>query len=155
MNSVHRATFRESTNYFKEKFGYTTIDLGISLEKKDPKHKEHKGADPIQRLESVRGHLVSFPLNFMCNEDLRPVFSQGGGRGQADDRLGEVVVEKLLRTELLVGIDMGMDDVDADATGGGSEDGVDFWDSGSDERIEPEKAPKWSRTKSQPLEEPR
>ncbi|XP_009417749.2 phospholipase D zeta 1 isoform X1 [Musa acuminata AAA Group] len=72
-----RATFRESTNYFKEKLGYTTIDLGISSEKKDPNHKEHKGTDPIQRLESVRGHLVSFPLKFMCNEDLRPAFSQG------------------------------------------------------------------------------
>ncbi|URE38685.1 phospholipase D [Musa troglodytarum] len=71
------ATFRESTNYFKEKFGYTTTDLGISPEKKDPEHKEHKGTDPIQRLESVRGHLVSFPLQFMCSEDLRPVFSQG------------------------------------------------------------------------------
>ena len=30
----------------------------------------------MDRLQLVRGHLVSFPLDFMCQEDLRPYFSE-------------------------------------------------------------------------------
>ena len=30
----------------------------------------------MERLKSIRGHLVSFPLEFMCHEDLRPVFNE-------------------------------------------------------------------------------
>lgn len=33
---------------------------------------EIKTIDPIDRLKSVKGHLVSFPLEFMREEDLRP-----------------------------------------------------------------------------------
>lgn len=33
--------------------------------------------DPMEKLQMIRGHLVSFPLDFMCNEDLRPGFSEG------------------------------------------------------------------------------
>lgn len=35
-----------------------------------------KKADPMERLGSVKGHLVSFPLDFMLKEDLRPVFKE-------------------------------------------------------------------------------
>lgn len=35
-----------------------------------------KKADPMERLGSVKGHLVSFPLDFMLKEDLRPVFNE-------------------------------------------------------------------------------
>ncbi|XP_074591557.1 phospholipase D zeta 1-like [Curcuma longa] len=72
-----RSTFRQSANYFKEKFGYITIDLGIASSKPEPSEDtEPEDTNPTKQLQSVRGHLVSFPLNFMCNEDLRPAFSQ-------------------------------------------------------------------------------
>lgn len=63
--------------YWKEKLGHTTIDLGIAPEKL---HSYEDGkvnlVDPVDRLKSVKGHLVSFPLEFMCREDLRPVFNE-------------------------------------------------------------------------------
>ncbi|XP_050372117.1 phospholipase D zeta 1 isoform X2 [Argentina anserina] len=72
-----RAAFRQSIAFWKEKVGHTTIDLGIA-----PKSLEsyqngdvNKG-DPMERLESIKGHLVSFPLDFMLKEDLRPVFNE-------------------------------------------------------------------------------
>lgn len=61
----------------KAKLGHTTIDLGIA-----PKSIESyedgsvKGIDPMDRLEGVKGHLVSFPTDFMCKEDLRPMFKE-------------------------------------------------------------------------------
>ncbi|XP_010921600.1 phospholipase D zeta 1 isoform X1 [Elaeis guineensis] len=72
-----RAAFRQSTAYWKEKLGHTTADLGISPEKLESyQNGDIKDTDPMERLQSVRGHLVSFPLDFMCNEDLRPVFNE-------------------------------------------------------------------------------
>ncbi|WOK96099.1 phospholipase D zeta 1-like isoform X1 [Canna indica] len=72
-----RTTFRQNANYFKETFGYTTIDLGIAWKKLEPvQDGDLKDTDPVERLRLVKGHLVSFPLNFMCDEDLRPFFSQ-------------------------------------------------------------------------------
>lgn len=49
--------------HWKEKLCHTTIDSGISPEQ----------TEPAERLKSVKGHLVSFPLEFMSEEDLRPV----------------------------------------------------------------------------------
>nr|XP_018678171.1 PREDICTED: phospholipase D zeta 1-like isoform X1 [Musa acuminata subsp. malaccensis] len=73
-----RAAFRQNTNIWKEKLGHTTIDLGITPEKLETYQNGNvKHTDPMERLQSIRGHLVSFPLDFMCNEDLRPGFSEG------------------------------------------------------------------------------
>uniref|UniRef100_A0A452YXW9 Uncharacterized protein n=1 Tax=Aegilops tauschii subsp. strangulata TaxID=200361 RepID=A0A452YXW9_AEGTS len=66
-----------SIAYWKEKIGHTTIDLGVAQEKLETyQDGDLKGADPMERLQLVRGHLVSFPLDFMCQEDLRPYFSE-------------------------------------------------------------------------------
>ncbi|XP_068333379.1 phospholipase D zeta 1-like isoform X1 [Pyrus communis] len=72
-----RAAFRQSIAFCKEKIGHTTIDLGIAPEKLESyQNGDVKTADPMERLESVKGHLVSFPLDFMLKEDLRPVFNE-------------------------------------------------------------------------------
>ncbi|XP_010551080.1 PREDICTED: phospholipase D zeta 1 [Tarenaya hassleriana] len=72
-----RMAFRQSMGYWKEKLGHTTIDLGIAPEKLESYHNgDIKRTDPLDRLKSVRGHLVSFPLDFTCKEDLRPVFNE-------------------------------------------------------------------------------
>ncbi|KAL4565241.1 hypothetical protein LXL04_029327 [Taraxacum kok-saghyz] len=72
-----RASLRQCVSERKAKLGHTTIDLGIA-----PKSLESyedgsvKGVDPMDRLEAVKGHLVSFPSDFMCEEDLRPMFKE-------------------------------------------------------------------------------
>ncbi|XLR18905.1 hypothetical protein HN51_065583 [Arachis hypogaea] len=72
-----RLAFRQSVAFWKERIGHTTIDLGIAPQKLESYHDgDIKNTDPLQRLASVRGHLVSFPLEFMCQESLRPGFSE-------------------------------------------------------------------------------
>ncbi|KAF9607468.1 hypothetical protein IFM89_036065 [Coptis chinensis] len=72
-----RGAIRQSMSFWKEKLGHTTIDLGIAPEKLESyQNGDVKATDPIERLESIKGHLVSFPLDFMCQEDLRPVFNE-------------------------------------------------------------------------------
>ncbi|VFQ83823.1 unnamed protein product [Cuscuta campestris] len=72
-----RASLRQCLAHWKEKIGHTTIDLGISPNKLESyQDGDIKETDPMERLEMVRGHLVSFPLDFMCKEDLRPMFSE-------------------------------------------------------------------------------
>ncbi|KAM0923435.1 hypothetical protein ACQ4PT_005533 [Festuca glaucescens] len=75
-----RAQFRQSIAHRKEKIGHTTIDLGVALEKAEILQEDGDmvvvGTDPTGRLQAVRGNLVSFPLEFMCQEDLRPFFSE-------------------------------------------------------------------------------
>ncbi|ONI28187.1 hypothetical protein PRUPE_1G130000 [Prunus persica] len=72
-----RAAFRQNIAYWKDKIGHTTIDLGIAPEKIESyQNGDMKKADPMERLGSVKGHLVSFPLDFMLKEDLRPVFNE-------------------------------------------------------------------------------
>lgn len=62
---------------WREKIGHTTIDLGIAPNKLESYQEgDVTNTDPMERLESVKGHLVSFPLDFMCREDLRPVFNE-------------------------------------------------------------------------------
>lgn len=59
--------------HWKEKLGHTTIDMGIAPEKLVcHENGEIITVDPIDKLKSVKGHLVSFPLEFMREEDLRP-----------------------------------------------------------------------------------
>lgn len=66
----HRAALRHNVALCKDKLGHTTIDLGIAPEKL-----KTCGSDSWEMLKETRGHLVCFPLHFMCNEDdLRPGF---------------------------------------------------------------------------------
>ncbi|KAM7272332.1 hypothetical protein ACFE04_026995 [Oxalis oulophora] len=77
-DQIHsRAALRQSTSHWKEKIGHSTIDLGIAPEKLEyEENGEIKVAEPMERLRSVKGHLVCFPLEFMREEDLRPFFSE-------------------------------------------------------------------------------
>lgn len=52
--------------HWKEKLGHNTIDFGMAPEQ----------TQLAERLKSVKGHLVLFPLEFMREEDLRPVFNE-------------------------------------------------------------------------------
>ncbi|KAG9459497.1 hypothetical protein H6P81_004005 [Aristolochia fimbriata] len=72
-----RTAIRQNMSYWKEKIGHTTIDLGIAPDRLESyQNGEIRVTDPMERLDSIRGHLVSFPLDFMCQEDLRPVFNE-------------------------------------------------------------------------------
>lgn len=72
-----RAALRQSTASWRERLDHTTIDLGIAPEKLESyQNGDIKKTDPMERLKGLRGHLVSFPLDFMCKEDLRPVFNE-------------------------------------------------------------------------------
>jgi phospholipase D1/2 len=60
-----------------QKIGHTTIDLGVALEKPGTQQGGiPTGTDPTEMLQAVRGQIVLFPLEFMCQEDLRPYFSE-------------------------------------------------------------------------------
>ncbi|XP_051129842.1 phospholipase D zeta 1-like isoform X2 [Andrographis paniculata] len=72
-----RASLRQCMSLRREKLSHTTTDLCIAPNKLETfQNGEVSGADPAERLESINGHLVSFPLDFMCKEDLRPVFKE-------------------------------------------------------------------------------
>ncbi|KAM7485037.1 hypothetical protein LguiA_001046 [Lonicera macranthoides] len=72
-----RASLRQCMSHWKEKYSHTTIDLGIAPGKLESyQDGTLKETDPMDRLRTVKGHLVSFPLEFMCKEDLRPVFKE-------------------------------------------------------------------------------
>ncbi|KAL2464198.1 Phospholipase D p1 [Forsythia ovata] len=72
-----RASLRQCMAFWREKLGHANIDLGIAPnELESYEDGDDKCTDPIERLESVKGHLVSFPLDFMSKEDLRPVFNE-------------------------------------------------------------------------------
>ncbi|XP_020209202.1 phospholipase D zeta 1 isoform X1 [Cajanus cajan] len=73
-DQIHsRAALRQNMAQWKEKLGHTTIDLGIAPDKLVyHENGETKTIDPTDMLKSVKGHLVSFPLEFMREEDLRP-----------------------------------------------------------------------------------
>ncbi|KAF8015958.1 hypothetical protein BT93_H1492 [Corymbia citriodora subsp. variegata] len=74
-----RASLRHSMAHWKDKIGHTTIDLGIAPEKLESSTDvgDVKETDPMERLKSVRGYLVTFPLEFMSQEDLRPMLIEG------------------------------------------------------------------------------
>ncbi|KAK6911613.1 Phospholipase D/Transphosphatidylase [Dillenia turbinata] len=74
-----RAALRQSMVHWKEKLGHTTIDLGIAPKKLESYNcGEVEVTDTMERLQSVRGFLVCFPLEFMRQAvDLRPVFNEG------------------------------------------------------------------------------
>lgn len=61
--------------HLKEKLGHTTIDLGVAPEKVEShENGEFIVLDSVEKLKSTKGFLVSFPMDFMCQEDLRPMF---------------------------------------------------------------------------------
>ncbi|KAH9616705.1 hypothetical protein KSS87_014109 [Heliosperma pusillum] len=70
--------FRQKMSELRESIGYTTIDLGVAprvvtlYEDGLP-----KAVDPSEMLKSVKGHVVCFPLEYMRDEDLRPMFHEG------------------------------------------------------------------------------
>lgn len=66
-------------SHWKQKLRHTTIDLGVAPEKLELyENGKLVFMDPMTKLKSVRGHLVSFPLEFMSQEDdLRPMFIEG------------------------------------------------------------------------------
>ncbi|OAY77325.1 Phospholipase D zeta 1 [Ananas comosus] len=70
-----RHAFRQSAALLKEKVGHTTIDLGIAPEKIQSNQIEDNTLTDVvmEKLNSIKGHVVSFPLDFMCQEDLRPL----------------------------------------------------------------------------------
>ncbi|KAJ9181873.1 hypothetical protein P3X46_005920 [Hevea brasiliensis] len=72
-----RSALRQSMAFWKGRIGHTTIDLGIAPEKFEScQNGDIKKIDPMERLQAVRGYLVSLPLDFMRKEDLRPVFNE-------------------------------------------------------------------------------
>nr|GMD05809.1 phospholipase D zeta 1-like isoform X1 [Ipomoea batatas] len=69
-DTIHsRSAFRQC----KEKLGHAIVDLGVAAEK--VKVCEKGESTVVQKLKSVKGHLVSFPLEFMRDDDLRPMLS--------------------------------------------------------------------------------
>ncbi|KAJ8424958.1 hypothetical protein Cgig2_000545 [Carnegiea gigantea] len=72
-----RTSLRQNVAHWKERLGHTTIDLGTAPEKLECyQNGKLRDTDPMERLESIKGHLVTFPLAFMSQEDLRPVFNE-------------------------------------------------------------------------------
>lgn len=64
-------------NHWKDKLGHTTIDLGVAPDKLESQvDGEVDVVNTKEKLKSVKGHLVSFPLEFMREEDLRPAFME-------------------------------------------------------------------------------
>ncbi|KAK4476714.1 hypothetical protein RD792_015874 [Penstemon davidsonii] len=75
-----RSALRQSMSHWKQKLGHTTIDLGVAPQKLESydQNGELIVTDPMTKLKSVRGHLVSFPLEFMSQEEnMRPMFIEG------------------------------------------------------------------------------
>ncbi|KAE8660164.1 Phospholipase D p1 [Hibiscus syriacus] len=57
-----RLALRQSSAFWKERLGHTTIDLGIAPAKLESyQNGEMKQVDPVEGLKSVRGHLVLSP----------------------------------------------------------------------------------------------
>ncbi|KAK4406709.1 Phospholipase D zeta 1, partial [Sesamum angolense] len=73
------STLRQSMSHWKQKLRHTTIDLGVAPDKIEfYQNGERIVMEPMTKLKSIRGHLVSFPLEFMSQEDdLRPMFIEG------------------------------------------------------------------------------
>ncbi|KAL2231263.1 UNVERIFIED_CONTAM: Phospholipase D zeta 1, partial [Sesamum indicum] len=74
-----RSALRQSMSHWKQKLRHTTIDLGVAPNKIEIyQNEELIVMEPMTKLKSIRGHLVSFPLEFMSQEDdLRPMFIEG------------------------------------------------------------------------------
>lgn len=75
-----RAVLRQTVSLRKDKIGHNTIDLGIGTCKSPATPAtpdDQLLADPDHNcIDAINGHLVFFPLSFMAEEDLRPVFKE-------------------------------------------------------------------------------
>lgn len=70
--------FRLKMSQLTERIGYTTIDFGVAPQVvKFHENGLLKSTDPQEMLKSVKGNIVCFPLEFMRDEDLRPMFHEG------------------------------------------------------------------------------
>ncbi|XP_021742611.1 phospholipase D zeta 1-like [Chenopodium quinoa] len=70
--------FRQEMSQLTESIGYTTIDFGVAPQVvKFNEDGMLKTLDPLEMLKSVKGNIVCFPLEFMKDEDLRPMFHEG------------------------------------------------------------------------------
>lgn len=69
-----RVVLRQAISVRKDKISHNTIDLGISS--KSSTQEEDCNSDPDHCIDGISGHLVFFPLRFMAEEDLRPVFKE-------------------------------------------------------------------------------
>lgn len=70
-----RTALRQAVAKEKEKVGHTTIDLGMALE--EPHVLSNQMSDESKEsVDAIRGLLVCFPLQFLDEEDLRPVFKE-------------------------------------------------------------------------------
>ncbi|KAL8171808.1 hypothetical protein V2J09_023612 [Rumex salicifolius] len=79
-DDIHsRASLRLKMSQLKENIGYTAIDFGVAkkvIETINEDVKIHE-TDPLEKLKSIRGHVVCFPLEFMREENLKPMFHEG------------------------------------------------------------------------------
>ena len=76
-----RVALRQAVSLRKDKLSHNTIDLGIapaSSKSGAPSEEDRLVADPDPDhcIDAISGHLVLFPLGFMAEEDLRPVFKE-------------------------------------------------------------------------------
>jgi phospholipase D1/2 len=67
-----RMALRQAFLKEKEKLGHTTIDLGMAIEESPV---QCNGL-PAASVTDIKGHVVLFPLRFLEEEDLRPVFKE-------------------------------------------------------------------------------
>jgi len=73
-----RVVLRQAISLRKDEISHNTIDLGIGpVNSKFDGYSEDRPSDPDQNcIDAISGHLVFFPLTFMAEEDLRPVFKE-------------------------------------------------------------------------------
>ncbi|XP_057538983.1 phospholipase D zeta 1-like isoform X2 [Amaranthus tricolor] len=77
-NPLYRNAFRQKMSQLTENLEYTTIDFGVAPQVvKFYEDGLLRTSDPSEMLKSVKGHIVCFPLDFMKDEDLRPMFHEG------------------------------------------------------------------------------
>ncbi|KAL9235011.1 hypothetical protein vseg_009814 [Gypsophila vaccaria] len=70
--------FRQKMTQLRESIGYTTIDLGLAPQVATfYEDGLVKTKNSLEMLKSVQGHVVRFPLEYMRDEDLRPMFHEG------------------------------------------------------------------------------
>lgn len=74
---LSRNAFRQKMSQLTESIGHTTIDFGVA----PPVVKFYedgllKTMDPLEMLKTVKGNIVCYPMGFMKDEDLRPMFHE-------------------------------------------------------------------------------
>lgn len=84
-HDVWEATAEKNTRIFEELFSVLPSD---HVETRKKSREIQKGMRPVAetlvkeskiRVTNIKGHLVNFPLNYLCNEDLAPAISSKEG----------------------------------------------------------------------------